>query len=475
MRTPIALGFAASCAVAPCAPAHAQEGEEAVRAMQRAAAEEVMACEIDRYAAYWTPDATLFISSGDPLMPVSEYLAIWRGACTGGGGIEFSEPQDEVWIEGTTALATGTVRYSFTDPAGGTHSGTTRTTAVLSRVRESWKFRHVHGSELGLHVPAESGPGGSTSAREDAGRLPAVSIIQMPFTGARNVPEISDNPEYLYRHGIADTILDMGFELVPARTVALTEEEDGEYGSWHRMGLANGHLAEMVAGNLRSGMLTVGLLGNCTSVIGVLGGLQHSGTQGDLREVGLVFIDAHGDFNVPETTLSGMLGGMPVAVSAGMALHNLRRESGLDPGIPTAHIVMGAVRDLDPLERELVEESDIQHLTTEDLARHPDRVRAQIARLADLTDVIYVHIDMDVLDPREVPGHPLTVPDGPTSAELAGALEVMFEHPKVAAVGIASTPANERDPDGLSLKAAYTLIEGALRGVRRRPPEGGDR
>ena len=186
-------------------------------------------------------------------------------------------------------------------------------------------------------------------------------------------------------------------------------------------------------------------------------------------DVGLVFIDAHGDFNVPETTLSGMLGGMPVAVSAGMALHNLRRESGLDPGLPTEHIVMGAVRDLDPLERELVEASDIQHLSTDDLTNHPDRVRAQIERLARSTDVIYVHVDMDVLDPREVPGHPLTVTDGPTSLELGDALAEMFRHPKVAALGIASTPANERDPDGLSLTAAYNLIRGALEGVQTRP------
>ena len=306
-----------------------------------------------------------------------------------------------------------------------------------------------------------------TAAQTEGGDM-RVSVIQMPYTGARNVPEISDNPDYLHRNGITDTIRAMGFGLVPDRTVALTPEQEREYGSWHRMGLANGNLAEMVAGNWREGTLTVGLLGNCTSVIGVLGGLQHSGPTDEPRRVGLVFIDAHGDFNVPETTLSGMLGGMPVAVSAGMALHNLRRESGLDPGIPTRHIVMGAVRDLDPLERELVEDSDIQHLSTEDLAKRHDLVRAQIERLAAETDVIYVHVDMDALDPREVPGHDLSVANGPTSADLAAALTVMFEHPKVAALGVASTPANELDPDGLSLRAAYNLIKGALEGVRRR-------
>lgn len=303
---------------------------------------------------------------------------------------------------------------------------------------------------------------------QDTGRWGNVSVIQMPYTGSRNVSELSDNPAYLYSHGITDSIRAMGFSLVPDRIVRLSEEDEREYGEWHRMGLANGHLADMVAGNMQSGTLTVGLLGNCTSVIGVSGGLQHGGPDGELLDVGLVFIDSHGDFNVPETTLSGMLGGMPVAVTAGLALHNLRRESGLDPALPTEHILMGAVRDLDPLERGLVEEHRIRQITTEEIKSDPEAVRAHIEHLARTTDVIYVHIDMDVLIPWEVPGHPLTVADGPTSLELGAALTEMFEHPKVAALGIASTPANERDPDGLSLRAAYNLVDGALEGVRRR-------
>ena len=95
-------------------------------------------------------------------------------------------------------------------------------------------------------------------------------------------------------------------------------------------------------------------------------------------------------------------------------------------------------------------------------------MRAQVERLASISDVIFVHVDMDVLDPTEVPGHPLTVPNGPTSKELAVALAEMFKEPKVAALGIASTPANERDPDRLSLTAAYNLVKGALIGVRGR-------
>ena len=85
-----------------------------------------------------------------------------------------------------------------------------------------------------------------------------------------------------------------------------------------------------------------------------------------------------------------------------------------------------------------------------------------------MVDRIYLHVDMDVLDPREVAGHPLTVPDGPTSAELGAALERMARYEKVAAFGVASTPSNERDPEGLSREAAYRLIEGVVRGLRAR-------
>jgi len=75
---------------------------------------------------------------------------------------------------------------------------------------------------------------------------------------------------------------------------------------------------------------------------------------------------------------------------------------------------------------------------------------------------------MDVLDPEEVPGHGLAVPDGPSSLALAAAIGVMFENPKTVALGIASTPSFNADPDGRSRRAALNLIEGAIRGARSR-------
>jgi arginase len=295
-----------------------------------------------------------------------------------------------------------------------------------------------------------------------------VALVKMPYSGSRNVEELSDKPDYLAQGGIEELLAGIDVISKPMSTVALTEEEQKDYGEWHRLGRANGHLGEIIAENRREGYVSVGLLANCSSLMGMLGGLQHSGATRRPLKVGLVFVDAHGDFNTPETTLSGMLGGMPVAVSAGMALTNLRLKSGLDPALPTRYIVMAALRDTDPLEQELIDRSEIEMITTDDIRTLSGNIGVQMERLSRLTDVIYVHIDMDVLDPSEVEGHSLAVADGPTSLELAAALTEMFRHEKVAALGIASTPSWERDPDGKSLKAAYNLIEGALAGVKQR-------
>lgn len=296
-----------------------------------------------------------------------------------------------------------------------------------------------------------------------------VALVKMPYRGERNVAELSEAPEYLEQGGLADRLQKLSCRLKPVSEVRLPPEEQKQYGEWHRLGLANGQLGRIVAANQREGFVSVGLLANCSGLLGMLSGLQHSGRGARPLRVGMVFIDAHGDFNTPETTLSGMLGGMPVAISAGLALGRLRQKAGLDPALPTRYIVLGAVRDTDPLEQELIDRSELEQLSVADIRGRSENLHRQMQRLSRLTDVIYVHVDMDVLDPREVSGHPLAVPDGPTSAELAAAIEEMFRYPKAAAFGVASTPVGTRDPGGLSRQAAYNLIEGAIRGIQRRP------
>ena len=295
-----------------------------------------------------------------------------------------------------------------------------------------------------------------------------VDVIKNPYSGARNSPELSTNPDYIHAAGLERLIDEWGGELIrPIQDIRLKPEQERQYGEWNRMALANANFAEVVREGLQDDLITVGLEANCNDLLGMLSGLKYD-SDGNARKVGLVFYDSHGDFNIPETTLSGMLGGMPVAVAAGHALHNLRNTTGLAEPLPMSHIMWGGVRDLDPLEADRFREYEVRQVSVSDIRAVNANFRSQFNALADEVDVVYVHVDMDVLEPDEVPGHSLTVPDGPSSKALAAAIGVMFENPKTVALGIASTPSFNADPDGVSRQAALNLIEGAIKGAQAR-------
>jgi arginase len=266
--------------------------------------------------------------------------------------------------------------------------------------------------------------------------------------------------------GIQQVLASMG-AAVQVAEAALTADEATEYGGWKRLGMALGHFAEIVAKNERAGNFTVGLLATCPSMPGLVAGLQHSGPTREPIRIGMLWLDAHPDFNTPETTRSGSLGGMPVAVATGRALQGMRLDAHLDPPLSDRNIVMGGVRLTDPLEQHLLDQSFIEQLTVDDLRNMTPAVFTQMDRLSRLTDKIYVHIDMDVLDPREVMGHGNKVPNGPSSEQLATLFEAIFSrYSKASAIGFATIPAT--DEGGLSLAAVNRMIAGAIRGVKAR-------
>jgi arginase len=205
------------------------------------------------------------------------------------------------------------------------------------------------------------------------------------------------------------------------------------------------------------------LQSNCYAAPGVLAGLQAS-TGTPSPRLGMVWIDAHGDCNTPETTLSGMLSGMPVAIATGLCLNRLRKQAGLDPPMDPRDVVMVCVRENDPLEQELIDHSGIEIVPVADVKGDCRRLRAAMARLSSTADFIYVHFDVDALDESEVASMWLTAPDGPTSNELAAALTILMAYPKVAAFGIADINP-ERDVEGQMVQAALSVIKGGIAGV----------
>ena len=308
--------------------------------------------------------------------------------------------------------------------------------------------------------------------------IPSLAAAQQRYTGADGKLRValskqtfspngqSPGPNRMATGGIQQ-ILSAHGATVRTDSAVLTAAENTEYGGWKRLGMALGHFADLVERNEKDGYFTVGLLATCPSMPGLVAGLQRSGTTHEPIRIGMLWLDAHGDINTPETTRSGSLGGMPVAVATGRALQGMRLDAKLDPPLSDQHVVMGGVRLNDPLEQAIIDNSRIEQLTVDDLRNMTPAVFAQLDRLNRISDKIYIHIDMDVLDPREVMAHGNKVPNGPSSEQLARLFEEIFRrYPKASAIGFATIPM--QDEGGLSIAALNRMIEGAVKGVKAR-------
>src|SRR5688572_22204303 len=228
------------------------------------------------------------------------------------------------------------------------------------------------------------------------------------------------------------------------------------------LGLIGGEIAKAVAEGRREGKPVLVVGGNCAITPGVVGGLQEA--HGPTAKIGLVWFDAHGDFNTPRTTLSGMLGGMPVAVSAGLAYPRWREMSRQTSPLPTDRILMVDVRNLDPAEEQLIRATDITIAAAAAGFPGADLARS-VADLATRCDLLYLHIDSDILDASLVPNHGTREPNGPSMAQVRAAIETVLATGKVAALAVVSV-SGEGDGSAISVASGVELIGSALQSWR---------
>ncbi|MBZ0307675.1 MAG: arginase family protein [Anaerolineae bacterium] len=151
---------------------------------------------------------------------------------------------------------------------------------------------------------------------------------------------------------------------------------------------------------------------DCTHSLGVVKGISH--------EIGIIWYDAHGDFNTPETSPSGYLGGMPLAILVGRG--DVSYLQNLTPVAENAVILTDA-RNLDPQEEEALANSAIVHLKkVYDLLHTP---------LPDKP--LYVHLDVDVLDASVFPATGFAEPNGPSLDSLLETLTFISQQREIAA------------------------------------------
>jgi arginase len=211
-------------------------------------------------------------------------------------------------------------------------------------------------------------------------------------------------------------------------------------GPWQRMAVLYEQVAHEVAA--AQGIPLV-VSGDCTTSLGVLAGLQRAG-----REVGIVWFDAHADFHTEATTTSGYLGGMPLALAAGIGTLTLPDALGLRP-VPGSRIALVDARDTGPAEHDLLGRASVGQTAVGALEGLPP---------GDL----YLHLDVDVADPQDVPYLLYPVPGGPRLAEVLAAVEQVLATGRVVAVGLGATwePGSAaRGPHDELVAAVVRLVE----------------
>jgi len=176
-------------------------------------------------------------------------------------------------------------------------------------------------------------------------------------------------------------------------------------------------LADDVAAAVDEGYLPLVLGGDHSIAIGTVGGVARH------REVGVVWFDAHGDFNTPTTTPSGNVHGMALAAILGR--DTFADRAWADAGVDPENVAIVGVRDLDDEEREALRESDVTVFTMTDVDEHglPAVTRDAVDVATEDTEGLHVSLDLDFLDPSEAPGVGTPVRGGVSYREGHTAME----------------------------------------------------
>ncbi|MFC4945567.1 arginase family protein [Pseudonocardia sp. GCM10023141] len=188
---------------------------------------------------------------------------------------------------------------------------------------------------------------------------------------------------------------------------------------WERMAELYEQVAAAVAEEAGAGRVPIVVSGDCTTSLGVVAGLQRAGSAPSL-----VWFDAHGDVQSPETSASGYLGGFPIRQLAGGADRTVAERIGLQP-VAQEDIVLVDGRDLDPPEADYLAASAIKHVA--------------VGAIPVPAGPLYLHLDCDVIDPQDLPGLLFPVPGGPRLGTVAEAVRGVVAAGSVAAIGIACT------------------------------------
>ncbi len=274
-----------------------------------------------------------------------------------------------------------------------------------------------------------------------------VVLIGFPMDLGADRRGVDMGPSALRIAGIAERLRELGYRVsdrgdISIRTQEVQELYDPRLKYLPEIARACRELADSVEAILAEGHFPLLLGGDHSMSIGSIAGVARWCRRHGKR-LGVLWIDAHGDLNTPETTPSGNIHGMPLAVALGYGAEELTHLAGSPPMVGVDETVLLGVRALDPGERELITRSGLRVYTMQDIDRRGIYAVAveAVQYLRHRVEHLHVSFDVDVLDPSVARGVGTPVPGGlsyreahllmETIAELGGAqsLDVVEVNP----------------------------------------------
>ncbi|MFQ6052329.1 MAG: arginase family protein [Candidatus Hydrothermarchaeota archaeon] len=275
-----------------------------------------------------------------------------------------------------------------------------------------------------------------------------ISLIQVPYHLGQGCVGVGMGPVRYMQAGANRNLLDRGFEL-KVETIQCNDRFEDELSAIVDI---DTRLARCVKGAITSGYFPLVLGGNCNTCLGTLAGL-------DSYQIGIIWFDAHGDFNTPETSPSGFFDGMSLAIATGQCYRELWTLIENSSPIPESCTLLIGVRDLDPKEREHLEHSEI-HVVAADELKKAGLMASLLPRLTELQSQVhevYLHIDIDVLDPQEAPGVDFRCPNGLSSNEVEQVVQMITERFRIKAAALTAYDP-DYDKDDKTLQIGLRLL-----------------
>ncbi len=225
-----------------------------------------------------------------------------------------------------------------------------------------------------------------------------VELILVPFDSAQRGARLGAGPERLLEAGLGRALSENGATVRTSTIELPVDSWRAEIGTGFQLAA---EISRRVRAAREGGAFPVVLVGNCLSTLGVVAGLG--------SEVGVLWFDAHGDFNTPETTVGGFLDGMGLAALTGRCWTTIAAGvPGFRP-IDESHVFLIGARDIDPLEAELLDGSRINRIDAGSVdATLPSLVRRSLPR--DLP--VHLHLDLDVTDSADGRANQFAAPNG---------------------------------------------------------------